>query len=441
MEQHLTMKKLALALCLWLLPSLAFAQCTGVFPANTLCGNLSGSPAPPAAFSASGSVVGPGSSTFDGLPIWANSLGSQLKDAATAATSIAGNYTWGGTQTYSALNTFNAQASFATSISVTGPASLNGGGSVTLGSGSLQAFQIGSANTANINELNVLNSGTSSNVNTFAEVLTSLTCANCITFLAAEGGASPIGLVGTSSGLTGGLQIQAVSGSVTVTPQLGVPSGGTGNASATAHSIPINEGVSAQANTGTGSTGQALYSNGASADPSFIDGAWQLLATSTVVSPATATSLSNTTAISANFTEYEIVLETVVPSTNNVTMSMQFQVAGVFQNTGYLSSIINGNGAAVAAQSLTTGILLGPLTSIPNNVSGIYGRYLLSNPGSTLTVCKHVHGESIVISGGAADNTIVGGCFNTSASAISGVQIIPSSGAVSGVMKIYGRRN
>ncbi len=74
------MKRILLALTLLLTPSLAWAQCTGVFPANTLCGNLSGSPAPPAAFSSSGTVVGPGSSTVNDIAVWNNTSGTLLKD-------------------------------------------------------------------------------------------------------------------------------------------------------------------------------------------------------------------------------------------------------------------------------------------------------------------------------------------------------------------------
>ena len=80
MELDLTMKKIILALALFLAPTLAWAQCTGVFPANTLCGNLSGTPAPPSAFSASTSIVGPGSSTIGDFATWANTAGSQLAD-------------------------------------------------------------------------------------------------------------------------------------------------------------------------------------------------------------------------------------------------------------------------------------------------------------------------------------------------------------------------
>lgn len=41
------MKKLLLVFLL--APSTAWAQCNGVFPNNTACGNVSGSPAPPSA--------------------------------------------------------------------------------------------------------------------------------------------------------------------------------------------------------------------------------------------------------------------------------------------------------------------------------------------------------------------------------------------------------
>ena len=78
MDQR-TMKWLLVALAL-LLPTAASAQCTGVFAPNTLCGNLGASPAPPAQFSASGTVVGPGSSTTGDIATWGNNTGTLLAD-------------------------------------------------------------------------------------------------------------------------------------------------------------------------------------------------------------------------------------------------------------------------------------------------------------------------------------------------------------------------
>lgn len=74
------MKKLLLALALLLAPSAAWAQCTGVFPANTLCGNLTGSPRPPGAFSSAGGTFGPGSTTIGDVTTWGNVGGTLLAD-------------------------------------------------------------------------------------------------------------------------------------------------------------------------------------------------------------------------------------------------------------------------------------------------------------------------------------------------------------------------
>lgn len=72
------MKKLLLALALLLASSVAFAQCNGVFPANTVCGNLTGSPAPPSAVTFGGTITGPGTTVVGNIVTWANITGTQL---------------------------------------------------------------------------------------------------------------------------------------------------------------------------------------------------------------------------------------------------------------------------------------------------------------------------------------------------------------------------
>lgn len=75
------MKKLLLALALCLAPTLASAQCTGIFPNNTLCGNISGASAPPGIVTIAGTVViGPVSSTVGDAAVWNNTSGTLLKD-------------------------------------------------------------------------------------------------------------------------------------------------------------------------------------------------------------------------------------------------------------------------------------------------------------------------------------------------------------------------
>ncbi len=75
------MKKLLLALALFLAPSVAFAQCTGLFPPNTVCGNFGATAAPPSAVSSGGNIFGPGSSTVGHVATWANTSGTLLADS------------------------------------------------------------------------------------------------------------------------------------------------------------------------------------------------------------------------------------------------------------------------------------------------------------------------------------------------------------------------
>ena len=72
------MKKLILIGLLALFPSIASAQCTGIFQPNTFCGNNSGSPQPPFAVPASSAITGPGSSIAGDLAVWNNTSGSLL---------------------------------------------------------------------------------------------------------------------------------------------------------------------------------------------------------------------------------------------------------------------------------------------------------------------------------------------------------------------------
>ena len=111
------MKKLLLALALLLAPSAAFGQCTGVFPANTICGNLTGSPAPPRAvsFSSSG-VVGPATTVVGHFATWDNTTGNLLADFDLFGTAN----TWPGAQVFQGANTFSATNTFSSGVKLTG---------------------------------------------------------------------------------------------------------------------------------------------------------------------------------------------------------------------------------------------------------------------------------------------------------------------------------
>lgn len=184
------MKKLLLAALVAAFPSVASAQCTGVFPAGTVCGvpTGGGSGLPFAvSISAYGLGLNVGSTTIAG-----GSSGNVLYDNA----GVLGEYTTTGTGTTVALQTtptFN------------------------FGTGALSSIQFTSANTGFINQLISFNTGTASNSGTAAEVLTELNCANCYTVYGTVGGASPVAILQTGAGITGGFAITAGAGQLTLT--------------------------------------------------------------------------------------------------------------------------------------------------------------------------------------------------------------------------------
>jgi hypothetical protein len=250
--------------------------------------------------------------------------------------------------------------------------------------------------------------------------------------------AGTLGNAGIATFLTGGTGI-TITGTTNATVALTTPvssaNGGSGNSSPAAHTIPINEGSGSQNNTGTGLTGQCLNSQGASADPAYVSGCWVLL--NTLNANNTSPTLADTTSITAAYTEYEIVIEQMIPATNNINFQFQFQVGGTFQTTNYLSSIANFNGTSSGLTTSVTGVLIA--TNVPNAAPGVNGRYLLSSPAQTLT-CKMLFGTDSYVLSGAINTGLGGGCYNGGSGAITGIQITTSAGNItSGKMKIYGR--
>lgn len=132
------MKKLLLALALFLAPSLAWAQCSGVFPANTICGNNTGSPAVPTAVTFGGAVSGPGSTTVGHFATWNNTLGTLLADF----NLFGSNNTFTGSNTFSTgTDTFSGTANFSGTFQVAGATKTFPSGAATLaGLGTNQTF-------------------------------------------------------------------------------------------------------------------------------------------------------------------------------------------------------------------------------------------------------------------------------------------------------------
>lgn len=283
----------------------------------------------------------------------------------------------------------------------------------------------------------------------FTNLSSAGTCANSL--LIQSGGAMMLGTcpgvattitVGTTSiasGTSGAVLYDNAGtlGNATITGPLQLTGGALSiNATTTAHGLAIWEGSSAMGNTGAGTTGQAVVSNGASADPTFQSGVWVLLNTLTASNSAT---LSDTTHFTSTYNEYELVLENILPATSLSLCEIQVQSGGTFQTTGYLSNDARFSGGTVATTAETTFVPCGPNSGVLNTEPGISGRITLYNPSGT-TFPKHFTGNvSASFTGPTNIGANIAGFWNANG-AVTGVQFLFSSGNItSGTIKIYGR--
>ena len=372
------MKKLLLALAICLCASPVWAQCNGVFPAQTLCGNFGPSPAPPHAISSITSVYGPSTTTSGFIPNWIGTVGQQLGSQNTITTSQniidAGNILFTGqTSLYTTyLSTVYNSANLITlPLSGTIPAL-----------GQLQTF---------------------TNNNTF-------------------------------TGQTSLFSAKITSGLITsLTSALTVPSGGTGVATIPAHAAILGEGTASTSNTGVGSVGQCLVGEGASADPTFVNGCRVLLNTFTIATSTT--NITDTTHITSAYNDYEIVFENVVPVITNTTCEIQTMFNGSAMTSNYLTSVV----ANISLSSaLTTGIPCSYVGDVTNTqgFSGFCRMYSPLSLNGTQKIARcfvdyDAAGAWVAVSGGGANTAVT--------QPVSGFVIQFSSGSIlSGVVKLYG---
>lgn len=227
---------------------------------------------------------------------------------------------------------------------------------------------------------------------------------------------------------------QTVSGSgvavSTVVTALGTGTGGNGT-------YYVNKTQTISSNT--------LTTSAASGSPVFRrlypddapSGARVLLATLTANA---STDLSDIISFSASYLDYEIVVQNLVPVTNNVQLHLTLYSGGTYQTTSYVTySLINNQGGATSVNP-TDKIQLSAGTGIKNTAAGgISSTIKIFNPAST-TNRKHLIFDGCFIDGGNNNlNRLNGSGEWQSLSAVTGFRLQMSSGNIStGTVYVYG---
>lgn len=216
--------------------------------------------------------------------------------------------------------------------------------------------------------------------------------------------------------------------------------GGTGVASPTSNTIPINQGASPQTNTGIGNWGECLAGRSGSS-PVFKAGCRILLNTMTASSSAALTDTATFTTYGALFDDFEIVMDYLIPGTTGVWPLIEVSSGAVFQATGYLTALATNTNGAFNATGPTTHInLTNSGANLLTNVAatgGYSGTWRVHKPTGT-TNAKRWSGNGGYTDGTSPFATTGSGAWNSTA-ALDGFRVRFSSGVVAtGVVKIYG---
>ena len=165
-------------------------------------------------------------------------------------------------------------------------------------------------------------------------------------------------------------------------------------------------------------------------------GGWIELNKITISNQAT---VSDTTSFLLGFAEYEITFQNVVPVTNSVGFKFQPYVSGAFQSSITKQSVLSNTGSTGGNQTTNGGFTNGTVLNTAGN--GVTARFSILNPAYTSGV-KYIHFTSseIVSSGGPQEFETGMMYYSGSNAAVTGFQLLATSGNLStGTVIVRGR--
>lgn len=176
-------------------------------------------------------------------------------------------------------------------------------------------------------------------------------------------------------------------------------------------------------------------------DQVFRKGARVLLATLTAANSASLSDTTTFTTYGSLFDDFEIVIENLIPSTDQVHLICEVSSGGAFKTSGYLANMGVSASTAFASVAQTTSFFLSGNNTVHNTAAagGLSGTYRLYKPVQTASP-KFFLGQSAWEAGNTAVQVTgqTSGKWDSTA-ALDGIRAKAASGnLLSGVMKIYG---
>jgi hypothetical protein len=166
-------------------------------------------------------------------------------------------------------------------------------------------------------------------------------------------------------------------------------------------------------------------------------GQGQMVLLNTLTANNTSNTLTDTTSLTATYSNYEIVFENLLPATNNITFGFLVHSGGAYQNTNYVGVNLT-TGSSSGITNPTTQITISQPSTVQNASGGLSGHLRIFTPSGS-TAPKPIVGMSTHNNATLYVLNQFSGAWTNSNAAVDGFAVITSAGfIVSGVVKIYG---
>ena len=206
----------------------------------------------------------------------------------------------------------------------------------------------------------------------------------------------------------------------------------------TQHDVLVGGASNAITSVAPSTAGFVLTSNGAGSDPSFQaqtggTGGWNLIQSQTVSNVASVPFTTNFT-----YKNYVLLFRNVTIASNGQAITLQYSTNGgtSYVATGYLSTSTFGTTGAALTTAMYlsyTGIIQNFGTSISTGIHYLYNLTDTSGDGASL-IGQTGNGENA----GTQRCSQQSGSFGNGATAVNAIQVIMTSGNISGTFILYG---